>query len=134
LKHGHPNSPESGKRPFHTIIPAMLGDRGHPRGVFGVVGGPMQPQGHFQVLRNLLDRGMDPQVSVAEPRFRVGSGLNVSFESSYDKDVVQSLRIRGHVPAELSRFEAGGAQMILVERGGFVGGSDPRKDGIAKGY
>jgi gamma-glutamyltranspeptidase/glutathione hydrolase len=77
---------------------------------------------------------MDPQGSVAEPRFRVGSGMNVSFESSYDKDVVDSLRTRGHVPSELSRFEAGGAQLILVEDGGFVGGSDPRKDGIAQGY
>ena len=134
LERGHPNSPESGKRPFHTIIPAMLGDRGHPRGVFGVVGGPMQPQGHFQVLRNLLDRGMDPQASVAEPRFRVGSGLNVSFESSFDQDVVESLQTRGHAPSELSRFEAGGAQMILVESDGFAGGSDPRKDGLARGY
>jgi gamma-glutamyltranspeptidase / glutathione hydrolase len=134
LERGHPNSPESGKRPFHTIIPAMLGDHGRPRGVFGVVGGPMQPQGHFQVLRNLLDRGMDPQASVAEPRFRVGPGMNVSFESSYDEDVVEALRARGHVASELSRFEAGGAQLILLESGGFVGGSDPRKDGLAKGY
>jgi gamma-glutamyltranspeptidase/glutathione hydrolase len=134
LELGHPNSPESGKRPFHTIIPAMLGSRGRLRGVLGVVGGPMQPQGHFQVLRNLLDREMDPQAAVAEPRFRVGPGMQASFESTYDQQVVDLLRARGHVPSELTRFEAGGAQLILVQDEGFVAGSDPRKDGIAKGY
>jgi gamma-glutamyltranspeptidase / glutathione hydrolase len=134
LEGGHPNSPEPRKRPFHTIIPATLGRDGHLRGVFGVVGGPMQPQGHFQVLRNVLDRRMDPQSAVAEPRFRVGPAMQVSFERSYDRRVVESLGALGHEPSELSRFEAGGAQLILVENDGFVAGSDPRKDGMAGGY
>jgi gamma-glutamyltranspeptidase / glutathione hydrolase len=134
LARGHPNSCDAGKRPFHTIIPAMLGELGRPRGVFGVVGGPLQPQGHFQVLRNMIDREMNPQAAVGEPRFRVGDGLHVWFESSYDAGVVGELASRGHIVSELSRSEAGGAQVIVCDADGFVGGSDPRKDGLARGY
>lgn len=133
LEDGHPNRPEPGKRPYHTILPAMLGRDGKPWGALGVVGGFMQPQGQVQVLRGILDRGLDPQSAVARPRFRVVGGRRVAFEKEFDPKIVAELRGRGHEPEPLSTFEAGGAQIVLRAEGGFVGGSDPRKDGVAKG-
>ncbi len=129
----HVNRPEPGKRPYHTIIPAMLGDDRGFFGCLGVVGGFMQPQGQFQVIRNLFDRGMSPTAAVTAPRFRFTSGRSVAFEPAYDQRVMEALGTRGHEVSELKRFEAGGAQMVLRSEGGFVGASDPRKDGIARG-
>ena len=134
LKDGHPNRPEPGKRPFHTIIPAMLGQYGNLRGCFGVVGGSMQAQAHLQVVRNLLDRGADPHTAVAEPRFKFLDGRRVAFEPSFDSTVVAELEARGHETSrDLSTYEAGGGQLIVRDGDGLRGGSDPRKDGIAKG-
>jgi gamma-glutamyltranspeptidase/glutathione hydrolase len=132
LSDDHPNRPEPGKRPYHTIIPAMLGRDGL-WGCFGVVGGFMQPQGHLQVLRNLLDRGQDPASAVGSPRFRVLGGRAVAFEPAFDRDVVRALESRGHEAEELSGYEAGGGQLIVRTEDGFVGGSDPRKDGMVGG-
>lgn len=132
MSDGHPNRPEPGKRPFHTIIPAMLGRDGL-WGCFGVVGGFMQPQGHLQVLRNLLDRRADPASAVAQPRFRFLGGRAVGFERDFDTDVIRGLQARGHETSDLSSFEAGGGQLIVRTDDGFAGGSDPRKDGLARG-
>ena len=93
----------------------------------------MQPQGQFQVIRNLFDRGMSPTAAVAAPRFRFTAGRSVAFEPAYDQRVVEALGNRGHELSELNRFEAGGAQIVLRADDGFVGASDPRKDGIAIG-
>lgn len=134
LEEGHPNRPEPRKRPFHTIIPAMLGREGKMWGSFGVVGGPMQAQAHLQVLRNLLDRGADPQAAISAPRFKFLGGRRVGFEPAFDAGVVQELESRGHETSRnLSEQEAGGGQLIVRADGGLVGGSDPRKDGLAAG-
>jgi gamma-glutamyltranspeptidase/glutathione hydrolase len=133
LEDGHPNSPEPGKRPYHTIIPAMLGRDGDLWGCLGVVGAFMQPQGQLQVLRNLLDRGADPQPAVSAPRFRLLGGRRVGFEADFDAAIVEELAGRGHETAELPRWEAGGGQLIVRSEGALVGGSDPRKDGLARG-
>lgn len=133
LEDGHRNRPEPRKRPYHTIIPAMLGREDGLWGCIGHVGGFMQPQGRLQVLRNLLDRGVDPQTAVSLPRFRVLGGLRVAFEPEFDSNVVEELQNRGHQPTELSSFEAGGGQLVLRSKEGLVGGSDPRKDGLAGG-
>lgn len=126
----HRNRPAPGKRPYHTIMPAMIGDGGGFRGCLGVVGGFMQPQGQMQIVRNLIDRGLDPQGAVAAPRWRMSEGRRVSFEPSFDREVVEALAAKGHEIAELGRFEAGGAQMIWQSDNGILsGGTDPRKDG-----
>ena len=133
LAEGHPNRPEPGKRPYHTIIPAMLGRDGSFLGCLGVVGGYMQTQGQLQVLRNLLDRGMTPQEAVDAPRFRAYRRRRVALEDTYDPEVAQGLRQRGHEIVALDRFERGGGQMIVKVEDGYVGGSDSRKDGAAAG-
>jgi gamma-glutamyltranspeptidase/glutathione hydrolase len=129
----HPNSAAPGKRPYHTIIPAMVGDDSGFAGCLGVVGGFQQPQGQVQIIRNVLDRGMSPQEAIAAPRWRFTGGLDVAFEPSFDRAVVDGLKARGHRVSELGRFEAGGAQMIVRRGDALVGGSDPRKDGVARG-
>lgn len=134
LEDGHPNRPEPGKRPYHTIIPAMLGRDGAPWGCMGVVGGFMQPQGHLQVLRNVLDRGLDPESAVSAPRFRLKTDRAVGFEAGFGDDVVRALEARGHIASDLDGLEAGGAQLIIRTEDGLMGGSDPRKDGLAKGF
>lgn len=125
----HPNRPEPGKRPYHTIIPAMLGRDGSFLGALGVVGGFQQPQGQLQILRGILEEGLAPQAALDRPRFRSLGGRRVGFERSFDRDLVRALAGRGHEVSELSRFEAGGAQLILLEDDHYVGASDHRKDG-----
>lgn len=129
LRDGHPNRPEGGKRPYHTIIPAMLGDGTGFRGCLGVVGGFMQPQGQLQILRNVIDRGMTAQQAVDAPRFRVMQGRTIGLEAGFDDVSAAELARRGHLFTELPRFECGGAQMILRTDTGLTGGSDRRKDG-----
>lgn len=128
---GHPNAPAPGKRPFHTIIPSMVGDTGTPWAVLGVVGGYMQPQGQLQILRNLLDDEMEPQAALDAPRFRVHDGRRVALEPGFGTERIAPLLERGHEITDLSRFQAGGAQLIRLEPDGrTAGATDPRKDGI----
>jgi gamma-glutamyltranspeptidase/glutathione hydrolase len=129
LDDDHPNRPEPGKRPYHTIIPAMIGDAAGFRGCLGVVGGFMQPQGQMQIMRSVVDDGLDPQHAVDAPRWRVIEGRKVSFEPGFDRPTVQALAAKGHEVGELGRFEAGGAQMIWRDGDLLRGGTDPRKDG-----
>jgi gamma-glutamyltranspeptidase/glutathione hydrolase len=129
----HPNHAAPGKRPFTTIIPAMLARDGEFLGSFGVVGGFMQPQGQLQILRNVFERGMDPQAAVEAPRFRVTDGCKLDCEPHYDRATVEELESRGHVVSTLERFDAGGAQLVLRTDDGFAAASDPRKDGCAVG-
>ncbi len=138
LKPQHPNAVAGGKRPFHTIIPgfAMRAD-GRPAMAFGVMGGPMQPQGHVQaVLRTLLYR-QNPQAAADAPRWRVISGRRLVVEARFDASVLEALRAKGHEitiePADaVSTF--GGAQTIIATEDGYVAGSDPRKDGAAVAF
>lgn len=129
LDDDHPGRPEPGKRPFHTIIPAMLARGDAFAGCLGVVGGYMQPQGQLQVLRNVLDRGMSPQQAVDAPRFRAYGDDVVLLEEGYDPAVAAGLMARGHDVGVLPGIEAGGAQLILRTQDGLAGGSDRRKGG-----
>jgi gamma-glutamyltranspeptidase/glutathione hydrolase len=138
LAPGHPNALAPRKRPFHTIIPAMMFDADGSVMPFGVMGGPMQPQGHVQVACNLVDFGMDVQRMLDAPRFRVieDGGCRVMFEPGIAPAVVADLAARGHdvVPASDPGFGGfGGGQAIRID--GATGvracGSDPRKDGQA---
>jgi gamma-glutamyltranspeptidase/glutathione hydrolase len=146
LDPAHPNRLEPGKRPFHTIIPAMLFGPGPlergPLAAFGVMGGPMQPQGHLQVACNMIDFGLDPQQALDAPRFRVVVNADEADEGSRpDYEVMlepgltwaaDDLGRRGHhlVPASDARFGGfGGSQIIRIdpETGVRSAGSDPRK-------
>ncbi len=133
LVEGHPNALEPGKRPLHTIIPGLATKEGALWATFGNMGGAMQPQGHAQVLINLLDHHMNPQDAVDHPRhFHRGDTLLV--EGRVPEGEVERLRGMGHnvEVGEDYVVPTGGAQVIRVlEDGVRACGSDPRKDGCA---
>ncbi|HEY6758121.1 MAG TPA: gamma-glutamyltransferase family protein [Baekduia sp.] len=129
LDPGHPNRLAPGKRPYHTIIPGMLGRGGAFAGCLGVVGGFMQPQGQMQILRHLVDHDMSVGEALAAPRARFLDGRSVGVEPAFDEQVADGLRARGHEIGPLSNFGAGGAQAILRVGAELHGASDPRKDG-----
>ena len=130
---GHPNRLAPGRRPFHTIIPGMLLDGGRLLGPFGVMGGPMQPQGHMQVVVRLVDHGDDPQSALDAPRWRVGQGREVLLEPGlWDEE--ERLASLGHdVRRGTVIHDFGVGQAILRLGGALVGGSDGRGDGYAAG-
>jgi gamma-glutamyltranspeptidase/glutathione hydrolase len=137
----HPDRIEPGKRPFHTIIPALVFKDGKLWMSFGVMGGDIQPQGHVQVLTNLLDLGMGLQQAIDAPRFRYRGGNRVMMEDELTGDVINDLMRRGHVRAAPPdgvplRSMMGGGQAIMIDpaSGTLMGASDPRKDGMALGY
>jgi gamma-glutamyltranspeptidase/glutathione hydrolase len=133
LEEGHPNALEPGKRPLHTIIPGLVTRDGALWAVFGNMGGPMQPQGHAQVLINLLDFGMSPQDAADHPR-HFHDGETLLIEGRVPEAEVERLRERGHrvEVGENYVVPTGGAQIIRVLRSGVRAcGSDPRKDGCA---
>jgi len=143
----HANKLEPGKRPFHTIIPAMVTKDGKPFFTFGVMGGDMQPQGHVQVLVNLLDFGMGVQAAGDNARIEhVGSatptgrpesakGGTILVEAGIPDSVVKELEARGHV-IRRTRVNSGGYQGILIDpkTGVLRGGTESRKDGVAAGW
>jgi len=142
LDPNHPNKLEPGKRPFHTLIPAMVfKEDGKLLMSYGVMGGDIQAQGHSQVLINLVDREMNLQQAIDAPRIRYISGKGVMLEDTLPADVISGLVARGHErvlpPAGIKhRALMGGGQAIMVDpdTGALAGASDRRKDGIAIGY
>jgi gamma-glutamyltranspeptidase / glutathione hydrolase len=146
LDEHHANRLEPGKRPFHTIIPAMVTKDDKPYFTFGVMGGDMQPQGHVEVLVNLLDFGMNVQAAGEAPRIEhVGSatptgkegkgGGTVRAEVGISDEIVKELQRRGHT-VERVRVNGGGYQGIMIDpkTGVLHGGTEARKDGAAVGY
>jgi gamma-glutamyltranspeptidase / glutathione hydrolase len=134
LEPGHPNQVAPGKRPFHTLVPAMVMKGGRPWLSFGVMGGDMQPQGHVQVLLNLVEFGMNVQEAGEAARYRL-TGSGVALESAIGADARSGLASRGHnVRSGVGMW--GGFQGILIDpkSGVLMGGSDPRKDGLAIGF
>jgi gamma-glutamyltranspeptidase/glutathione hydrolase len=127
-----------GKRPFHTIIPAFLMKGDKPLMSFGVMGGPMQAQGHLQMTLRTQLWGQDVQAAVDAPRWRVKGGLELSCETAFPEATLQSLSDMGHAvdrDAPDNAFGFGGAQLIAnMENGAYAAGSDPRKDGQAVGF
>jgi gamma-glutamyltranspeptidase / glutathione hydrolase len=130
----HPNALGPGKRPLHTLIPAMVLRDGRFWLSFGVMGGDLQPQGHAQVLLNLIDFGMTIQEAGEAARIR-HSAEGVAVESGVSDEARAGLAAWGHHVIE-SRGVFGGFQGIQIdpESGVLMGGSDPRKDGLAIGY
>jgi len=132
LEEGHPNQIAPRKRPFHTLIPGFVTKDGDPLLAFGVMGGSMQPQGHAQLLLNLLVFGMDLQDAIDAPRVRHMGGTRIVLEAPIPDDVRLSLWEMGHTLSNGGSF--GGAQAILRLARGWAAGSDPRKDGMAAGH
>ena len=143
----HANVYEPGKRPFHTIIPAFVMKDGKPFMSFGVMGGAMQPQGHVQIITNIIDYGMNTQEAGDAARWRHtgstqptdaaddylrGDG-NLNLESGVPYSVVRGLMMRGHdVQYDVGGY--GGYQAIMFKDGVYYGASESRKDGHAAGY
>ena len=134
LDAAHPNALAPGKRPFHTLIPAMVLKDGAPWASFGVMGGDMQAQGHVQVLINLVDFGMNIQDAGEAARFR-HSENGLALESAFTAEARSGLTSRGHHVIR-SPGVFGGFQGILIDPKTRVlmAGSDPRKDGMAAGW
>ncbi len=147
LQPEHPNALQPGKRPFHTIIPAFLGKDGTPFMAFGVMGGDMQPQGHVQIVVNLVDFGMNLQEAGDAPRFRhtgsseptgtvMADGGVLHLEWGISAEIRRELLRRGHRLVETSGASFGGYQAIRRDprTGVLAGASESRKDGCAMGY
>ncbi len=138
----HANCLAPGKRPYHTIIPAMVTRGDDLWASFGVMGGFMQPQGHVQVLVNLLDLAMSPQEALDAPRWCLMDGEPdgpIAVEASAGAELIAALQTRGHVvevKAGLERMVFGAGQVIRrdVASGVLIAGSEPRRDGCAVGW
>ncbi|MFO7938594.1 MAG: gamma-glutamyltransferase [Bacteroidales bacterium] len=146
LEQGHMNVYEPGKRPFHTIIPAFITKDGKPFMSFGVMGGAMQPQGHAQIVVNMIDFGMNVQEAGDAPRIRhtgssqptgeqMTNGGTVHLESGIDYEVIRELMKMGH-RIDFSVGGYGGYQAVMYDEKNnvYIGGSESRKDGQSIGY
>jgi len=145
IEDGRANTVGPNKRPFHTIIPAFVTKTTRGSGVlrdatgdepylaFGVMGGAMQPQGHVQVLLDLLVFGMDLQQATDAPRFRHMSGSRVALETPIGDPTRAALAAMGHEIIDERNIAFGGAQLIMKLPRGWAAASDPRKDGMAAG-
>lgn len=145
LEEDHFNVYEPGKRPFHTIIPAFVTKDGKPLISFGVMGGGMQPQGHVQIIVNIVDFGMNLQEAGDAPRiqhvmsseptgYKMKDGGWVNLETGFDYLVIRELMKKGHrIKWDVGGY--GGYQAIMKDENGvYYGASESRKDGQAGGY
>jgi gamma-glutamyltranspeptidase/glutathione hydrolase len=133
---GHPNQVGPRKRPFHTIIPAFATRGGEALMSFGVMGADMQPQGHLQMTLRLVDWKQNPQAAADAPRWKVLSGGKVIVEHHMPASTVAALAGLGHDIQQTPRWDMqyGSAQLIHRVDGGYVAGSEPRRDGQAVGF
>jgi len=134
LDPAHPNVVGPGKRPFHTIIPGFVTRGGAPLMAFGVMGGPIQAQGHAQLVTRILRFGQSVQTAVDAPRFRALGGRRIAIERHFPAATLEALSAMGHELIQEApgvAFGFGGAQAIMRTDGIYAAGSDPRKDGHA---
>lgn len=142
LEDGHPNCLAPGKRPYHTIIPAMATKGGALWACFGVMGGFMQPQGHFQVISAMVDDDLNPQEALNRSRWQLYNGTGDSalwLEEGIPVTTMAKLADMGHVVRPVSGYMRGAfgdGQIIRrdAETGVLYGGSDPRKDGLTAAF
>ena len=132
---GHPNQVGPNKRPYHTIIPGFVTKDGAPVMSFGVMGANVQPQGHVQVLSRIADHHQNPQAACDGPRFRWVQGMQVALEHSFPAATLEGLRERGHELVTVNDYNSfGSCQAIWRLDDGYLGVSDPRRDGQAAGF
>lgn len=135
LDENHPNCVGGSKRPLHTIIPGMICQNGKPKSAFGVMGGHVQPQGHLQMVLRLTFWNQNPQAALDAPRWMTGAGNEVSLEEGFDQSVIEELASRGHgITIQPVGPSFGGGQFVWKMDDGYLGASDPRKDGQAVGF
>ncbi|SFR62131.1 gamma-glutamyltranspeptidase / glutathione hydrolase [Halogeometricum rufum] len=130
----HPNRIEPGKRPFHTLIPGLLRFDEDDWAAFGVMGGYMQPQGHVQVVSNVVDHGMPLQAALDYPRWRYREDGSLAIEERTSDSLGTKLTRRGHDVRLLYPSLFGGAQIARNDGGTLSAATEPRKDGNAQGY
>jgi gamma-glutamyltranspeptidase/glutathione hydrolase len=136
LDPAHPNVLAPGKRPYHTIIPGFLTREGQALGPFGVMGGYMQPQGHAQMVVNMVDYALNPQASLDAPRWQWQQGRTVLVEDGVPRPIVDGLALRGH-NVEVEPTDGGFGRGQIIQRlpdGVLVAASDQRADGCAVGF
>jgi gamma-glutamyltranspeptidase/glutathione hydrolase len=132
---GHPNQVGPRKRPFHTIIPGFVMRGKQPVMAFGVMGGPMQAQGHVQMMQHIFQDKMNPQLASDQPRWQCAGEMKVLLERGFDAVCAEALDQMAHQVLPAGPEEFGGAQLILkLPDGSYVAGSDHRKDGMAAGF
>ncbi len=136
LDPSHPNVVAPEKRPYNTIIPGFLTKDGKAVGPFGVMGGFMQPQGHVQVLMNIIDFGMNPQQALDAPRWRWDKGMKVSVEPGFNPEDVRWLKKIGHqIDYDATRSSFGRGEIIIrTEDGTLAGGTEWRTDGCVAAW
>jgi gamma-glutamyltranspeptidase/glutathione hydrolase len=134
LDPAHPNCVAPNKRPYHTIIPGFVTERGTARLSFGVMGGHMQHQGHVQMVNRIFDCGQNPQAASDAPRWHVFEDFSVGLETGFPTAVAEALAARGHAVRYETPALFGGAQLIYRLNDGYCGASDHRKEGLAAGY
>lgn len=124
------------KKSYHTIIPGFLTKDYHAVGPFGVMGGYMQPQGHLQVMMNLLDFNLNPQMCLDASRWQWKEGMHFDVEPEFPKEIIEKLRARGHeITVSDNCFSFGRAEMILrLDNGIYVGACESRTDGSVACY
>jgi gamma-glutamyltranspeptidase/glutathione hydrolase len=127
----HPNVIAGRKRPYNTIIPAFLTKNGKPVGPFGVMGGFMQPQGHLQVISNVVDFGMNPQEALDAPRWQWTGGMKVIVEPGFPAPEALKLAAMGHeIVPEVTSNDFGRGEIIWkTDEGSYAGATEPRTDG-----
>nr|BFD42555.1 gamma-glutamyltransferase family protein [Pseudomonas sp. FFPRI_1] len=131
LDPAHANCLAPGKKTFHTIIPGFLSQGDQPLGPFGVMGGYMQPQGHVQMVMNLVDFGLNPQAALDAPRWQWLGEMKVGIEHNAPRDLANALARRGHqVQLDSDLIHYGRGQIILRDplSGVLCGGTEPRAD------
>lgn len=132
---GHPNQVGPNKRPYHTIIPGFITKDGAPVMSFGVMGGPMQPQGQVQVVVRIVDNGQNPQAACDGPRFRWVHGNQIAFEQGFPRSTLDELSRRGHELLAVDDYnQFGSCQAIWRLDDGYLAVSDPRRDSQAAGF
>ncbi len=135
LDPSHHNCIEPRKRTYHTIIPGFIMKDQLPIGPFGVMGGFMQPQGHLQVIMNLIDFNLNPQAALDAPRFRWDKGLEVAIENTFDPSLEKELQKKGHqIKIEPRGSSFGRGQIIIKKEGCYLAGTETRCDGHVAYY
>ena len=135
LDKNHPNCVDGGKRPLHTIIPAMIYQDGRPRSAFGVMGGHMQAQGHLQMMLRFTLWNQNPQTALDAPRWMINNPGEIRIEEGITSSALDELSSRGHqITVHPRGPNFGGGQCVWKLEDGYLGASEPRKDGQAVGF
>jgi len=130
LDAAHDNRLEPGKKPYHTIIPGFLTKDNNPVGPFGVMGAFMQPQGHVQVIVNMIDFKLNPQAALDAARWQWKEGKTIDLEPDFPQHIAEALIRKGHdIKMSFDGISFGRGQIILrQENGVFAGGTEGRAD------